>query len=222
LDVPKERKSYEKLTLGRVAADKAKPWKPVFLVLRAFGRSELPVPGVQKRYLAPDSVVADDADLLGTDTYVQVIRALIDAIAFRGIDELGKTEPERDVGGGVLVEQDHPERLADAADRAVAVDQRQLTEPAHAAVASDHLAERVDAVAAFDLDESPPFEAERHARNESSSHHRGPGEPGVSVDPLGVGHRVDLFRGEVPSVLDTAGVDVRRRLPARGPEQADA
>jgi hypothetical protein len=111
---------------------------------------------VQKRYLAAGSVVADDAGLLETDTYVQVIRALIDAIAFGRIDELGKPNPSADVGGGVLVEQDHPERLADA-------------------------------VVAFDLDESPPFEAERHARNEASSDHRGPGEPGVSVDPPGSG-----------------------------------
>jgi hypothetical protein len=42
------------------------------------------------------------------------------------------------------------------------------------------------------------------------------------IEELGVGHRVDLFGGEVPGGLDSVHVDVRRRLPARGGQQADA
>jgi len=64
-------------------------------VARAFTPSELPAPGVQDRYLAADSVVSGDADGVGADTYVQVILALVDAVALGRIDEFWKPEPER-------------------------------------------------------------------------------------------------------------------------------
>lgn len=57
------------------------------------GDQKLPAVGAQETLLAASLVVADDGDLLRTDTSVHVILALLDAIALSRVDESGKPNP---------------------------------------------------------------------------------------------------------------------------------
>ena len=94
---------------------------------------------------------------------------------------------ERDVAGGVLVEQRVVEDRLERADPALAVDERELAEPRGAVVLRERRPEGVGALVGVDLDRAAALELDAdpvHVGAEELERHR---RGDVAVDPRRVG-----------------------------------
>ena len=163
-----------------------------------------------------------DVDLVRADHEVHVDRALVDALAVGLVlDREGVGVAERDVAGGVLVDERVVEDRLERPDPALLVDERELAQPRRAVVLRDRRPERVGADVGVGLDRSPALELDPdavHVRAEELERHR---RGDVAVDPLGVGRREDLLGRQVRVVRQAVDGREVGAEPLRAREQPD-
>jgi len=164
---------------------------------------------------------ADDVDFSGADREIEMIGTLVDPSAGLLVGQLRESESERDVAGGILVEQHEPERVVDGCNGAVGIDERQLAHTAGPRVAVDERPESADSFPTGDLGDLTVGERERDLFDVGSVHDGGAGESDVAVDAGGVRAGVDLLGGKVPGVQHAALAAVGRRLPPSSWQEAD-
>src|SRR5919204_818648 len=107
-------------------------------------------------------------DVVAADHEVDVDLAAVDAVAILVADRGCVGVAERDVAGGVLVEERVREDGVELADPALAVDERDLAEPSSALVDSGPAAQRIRVLVGVDRDGAPALEAHDEPANESA------------------------------------------------------
>ena len=133
------------------------------------------------------------------------------------VDEaLGVALSERDVAGGVLVEQGIEEQEAAFRDRRGMRHQGDLAKSAGAVVAVEHFLEHVLAARGLRLNDPSRLEPDRNAVDQRALIGEGLGADDMAIDPARMGGREHLFRRDVR----IAGDPVLRRRRAALPRMA--
>ena len=115
---------------------------------------DLPVAAAEDGHALAGGGDAVDLELRRADHEVDVRAARVHARSVRLFDEEREAVAERDVAGGVLVEQRVVEDGAERPDPPLAVDERELAEPERAVVDRQLRAQRLDVLVRVDL--APP------------------------------------------------------------------